>query len=73
MRIFVAVNTTCCTICGWLSPQMQNCGYGGPTLKLYADFSLQREWVPLTPMLFKGELYLISMYYVAYKRMLQYV
>ena len=41
----------------WLSPWMQNPGYGGPTIKLCMDFLLHKESVPLTTTLFKHQLY----------------
>ena len=43
---------------GWLNPQMQNPGYGGPSVKLYQClvFLLLREATPLTPRLFKTQL-----------------
>ena len=41
----------------WLNLRMQNCGYRGSTVKLHLDFQLCRGLAPLTPALFKGQLY----------------
>lgn len=38
----------------WLNPQMRNCGYAGPTVKLYVDFQLCGG---LAPELFTGQLH----------------
>ena len=38
---------------------MQNYRYGGPTVKLYMDFQFHGELEPLTPVLFKSQLYFI--------------
>ena len=46
-----------CTILGWLNPQMQNCRYERPIVKLYSEFWLHRDWHNPTLMLFKGQLW----------------
>ena len=65
IRVFFSVVNTIVLhypIRGWLNPWMQNRRYRGASdtegdSKLYADFQLGRGLVPLTPVLFKGQLY----------------
>ena len=48
-----------CMTWGWLNLWMQNCGYGGPTVKLHTDFQWGvEEGVVLSPLtaMFKGQL-----------------
>ena len=47
------------TIWGWLNPRLWNHLYRGPTVKLHADFQLCSGLAPLTPTLFRGQLYLL--------------
>lgn len=49
-------------ICGWMNLQLQNPMYRGLAVKLYVDFQLCKWCMPLTPMLFKGQLYNVYPY-----------
>ena len=67
----------CDTIHSWLNPWMQNHRYREPNVKLYVDFRLCRGSVPLTPMLFKGQLYFLlklplNLIYKSFQKMPQY-
>lgn len=49
------------TVPGWLDSWMWNWRHWGPTVKLFEDFWLEWWWgvVPLTPTLFKSQLYFL--------------
>ena len=49
------------TVPGWLNSWMRNCRHWGPTVKSCKDFWLEWWWrvVPLTPTLFKSQLYFL--------------